>query len=177
MSSGLWRWVTGWAVPNTSVNQSASVLGKRRVLFGLLDPDDEDTTILNVRNYNGWWHSISSWETRIFKNTLTVETHMPKPRDGEEKWKSSKKPSRSESRSNTDLAELLATLLGLSCSIVFMSLKAEWLTPLQTEIDIRNKCTSYTRLLSDRQKLPRFCNICFLSYMKACTVFEGILHT
>lgn len=108
-----------------------------------------------------WWYSTTSWETRIFKNTHIEETHIPKPRDGEEKWKSSKKPSRSESRSNIDLAELLATLLGLSCSIVFMSLNAEWLTPLQTEINIRNKCTSYIRLLIHRQKLPRSCKSCF----------------
>jgi len=43
-------WVTGRAVPNTSNNHSASVQAERRIMFGLLDPDDEDTTILNVRN-------------------------------------------------------------------------------------------------------------------------------
>jgi lipid II:glycine glycyltransferase (peptidoglycan interpeptide bridge formation enzyme) len=64
-------------------------------------------------------------------------------------------------------------LLGLSCSIVFISLKAEWLTPLQTEIDITNKCTSYTRLLSHRQKLPRFCKICFFKLHESMYCFWG----
>lgn len=66
---------------------------------------------------------------------------MLKPGDGEVKWKSSKNPSRSESRSNTDFPELLTTLLGLSCSIVFMSLNAEWLTPLPTKISTLNRHT------------------------------------
>jgi hypothetical protein len=59
---------------------------------------------------------------------------MPNPEENERRWKSPKDPSRSESRSNTDFPELLTALLGLSCSMVFMSLNAEWLTPLPTKI-------------------------------------------